>query len=661
MADPAGFEEGAVKTYQDQFDETFGGVDGAIKNLEDFTEVVRGMLKADPKGMSFDKKKLEELNKALDSNDKDEIKKIISEIYDEVREQYSRLAAKSWLSSLIADRSRGEFESTFPRPGFMKKRALPVSADVHLKDFMETNVERILFHYMVASNTAIAQKEALNPEGKRSMEQLLNDARAKGADADSMQDLEAAINRIIHGSESGPAAKKVGKFLSLLRMGGILMNLNKVVFTAIVEPQVVALKTRNVLNGFKAYSDQLADMLKTGEGKYFREVAAQLGAIGTDYADMMQQDRVGGGFETGLITRETMAKFFRYTGNTGITNIQSRVAIRAGYRWLSYITDKYTNGTKKEKSMALRDLAELGIGEDKAAAFSLWLKENNGRPDLNAVNNDSSAVFGADFMKAVVRFRDQAIQHPKKEDRPALANHPVGSVLYTGLGFTFSFWDNVVKAEIKRTKSILQNEGGAEAAKVIANHVATLGAMIVTTTLINALRMMVFDNDKWEEEKEKDPDGLTMMLLGRAAENTNVLGPSYSVLFNMYRGSVYGKDPATSLSGMVMSNYLNWLQKGLDLFGERNSDNNTNSEREFAKQTYRVMAAPALTAAMLKLPGPAKLLAVPTGIATMFVNSNTTADTVADNVVGKKTKRGEEDENAEEKFTEEEDTEDTGE
>lgn len=638
MADPEGFIKGAAKTYLDQFDETFGSVDDVLKNLDDFKELVAGMLKSDPDGLTFSKKKLGELDKAIEENDKEKIRSIVSGIYDEVRTAYSQLAAHSWLTNLVADRSRGEFESTFPRPGFMKKRGLPPSADVHLKDFMDTNVERILFHYMVAANTTIAQKNTLNPKGKQSMKQLLDQARKEGANGDDVTDLEASINRVIFGPDTGPTAKRVGRFISLMRMGGILMNLNKVVFSAVVEPQVIALKTRDVRNAFLAYSDQLADMLKTGEGKYFQEVAQHLGAIGTDYADMMQQDRFGGGFETGLLTRETMAKFFRYTGNTGITNIQSRIAIRAGYRWMGYLGDKYLNGTESEKSMAKRDFAELGIGGDKVEAFARWLENNNGRPDLNATNNDSSDVFGADFMKAMVRFRDQAIQHPKKEDRPALANHPVGSVLYTGLGFTFSFWDNVVKAEAKRAKAILENEGGAEAAKVIAHHVATVGLMVATTTLVMALRMSIFDHDKWEEGLKDDPHGLLTILFGRALDNTNLMGPAYSVLFNMYRGSEYGKDPATSLSGMVLSNYLNWLQKGLDLFGKNNSDKNTNTEREFAKQTYRVMAAPAITAALLNAPGPAKLLAVPVGVASMFINSNTAADKVADTVVGPKVK-----------------------
>jgi len=637
MADLSGFTDKAELTYLDQFDEVFPNSDAAVKNIEDFVDMVKGMLRADPDGVSFDKKSLQAIIDAANDKDAAKLKELIDDIFDEVREQYAGLAAKAWLKNLVRDSSGGEFESTFPRPGFMKARGLPVSADVHMKDYMETNVERILFHYMVSSNTAIAQKNVMNPAGEQSMEQLLNEARDAGANADDIRNLEDAINRVVHGIQLGPTGRKIGQFISLMRMGGILMNLNKVVFAAVVEPMVVGLKTRNVTNAAMAYRYAIEDMLNTGEAKYFKDIAHLIGAIGTDYADMMQQERFGGGFEMGLLNRETMSKFFRYTGNTGITNIESRVAIRSGYRWMSFVAEKLINGTAKEKSMAERDLAELGIpGGVYAKAFSTWLLDQGGKPDINSVINDSSNVFGHAFIVAANRFRDEAVQQPKKEDRPALANHPVGAVLYTGLGFTFSFWDNVVKAEAKRAKAILQNEGGAAFAKVVANHVATIGSMVVISMLIGALKGAIFDSEEKKKEHAKDPEKYTMMLLGRGLENTNLAGPAYSIMWNMYRGAEYGKDPATSLSGMVLSNYLNWLQKGLELGGDRNSPNNTNSEREFVKQTFRVMAAPAITAAMLNAPGPARLLAVPTGVAAMFLNSSATSDLVANTIIGEK-------------------------
>lgn len=628
MAYPDRFLKAAMRTYRDQFNEVFGSPEAAVAKLEDFLDVVQGMLRADPDGLTFDKKILEQIKAAIDAKDNAKVLELISGIYNEIGDKYSQLAAQKWLGELVSGGSKPQFESVFPVPGFMKKRGLPPSADTHLKEFMETDVEKILFQYMTAANTAIAHKSVFNPKGAPSMKKLLEEARGQGMSEEDASDMEDIINRVVQGPDISARTRKIGKVITLMRTGAILMQLNKVIYSALAEPWVVGFKTRNVLNGFRAYADAVADLIGTKEAKYFREVADIIGAIGTDYADMMQSERLGGGLEMGLLSRETMAKFFRFTGNTGITNVQSRAAIRAGYRWMHYLSNKLINGSENEKSMARRDLAELGIGGDKVEAFSRWLIDNEGHPDLRTLN-ESDAVFTGVFTDAVVRFRDQAVQHPKKEDRPALANHPVGSVIYTGLGFTFSFWDNVVKAEAQKVANIAKNEGAGAAAWAVSNHLMTIGAMLTTAYLVNTLRLMQYDKDKYDELKEKDPEKLEKLLWGRALENTSILGAAYGVLFNIFKGVEYGRDLATSASGLVLSSYLNWAQKMIEL-ATRNSPNTTTQEHAAIKETYRVLAAPLITGVMLNTPGPKSLLAVPIGVASMYINSNVTADTIAD-------------------------------
>lgn len=637
LADPEGFNENAQKVYADQFNETFPDVDTAMKRLGDMMDLINGILKSDPQAKIINKQMIEDLQAAIKAKDKDAIRKVIEDNFDSIRDQYAQMAANAWQENITQDALGSQFDSSFPTPGFMKGRALPASADVHMKNFMETNVERILFHYMASSSAAITNKKVFTPKGQPSMRQLLDQAVRAGMTKDDAENLENSITRVVLGKKLGPVERQAGKVVSVMRMGGILMNLNKVVISAVTEPFVVGLKTRSVVNGFKAYKDALADMVGTNEAKHFQEVARIIGAIGTDYADMMQQERMGGGFETGLLSQHTMAKFFRYTGNTGITNVQSRVAIRAGYRWMGWMADKALNGTDREKAQARRDFAELGIPENQVKDFSEWLQLNDGRPNLTQELANSNNVYGPMFMTAMNRFRDQAVQHPKKEDRPALANHPVGSVLYTGLGFTFSFWDNVVKAESKKIATMVKEGDHGAAAVTLANHFGTIGSMIVLSYLLNTMRMAIFDHDKYEELKDDDPDKLHGMILGRALDNLNP-SPAYSVLWNAYRGVDYGKDVLTSFSGLVLSNYANLLQTMFALGGDKNSPRNDNAEREVAKQAYRVVGAPLLTAALLNAPGPMKLLAAPIGVASMFLNSNTTADRVADTLVGPKVK-----------------------
>lgn len=634
MADPEAFLTAASKTYADQMENVFGDVAGAVDKIDDFLDVMRGILRHNAEKVDFDKGTIKAINKAVAEEDTEALTELVEEIYDDVSAAYAELAAEAWLANIATEGQQPDFESTFPQPGFMKRRPLPASADKHLEEFMETDVENILFHYMVAAETAIAQKAVFNPKGKKSMEQLMKQARKESVTSDDITTLEESINRVVKGPDVSPKTRKMGQAITVLRMGGILMNLNKVLLSSVAEPMVIGFKTRSVMRGYKAFGFAVMDALGTASAKEFQDIAGTIGLIGTDLADQMQANRFGGNFELGLVSRATMSKFFRYTGTTGITNIQSRSALRSGYLWLNHITDNLLDGKENQKSMAIRDLAELGIPREEAAAFAKWLKKSDGRPNLAEAVNDDTARYANMFVVASMRFRNQSIQHPKKEDRPALANHPVGAVLYTGLGFTFSFWDNVVKAEAKRAKDILKNEGGGEFVKVLANHTATMGSMLALMAMMNMLRMAVFDNDKWEETKDDD-EKLMQLVMGRAFEQSNVGGPAYSVMWNMYRGTQYGKDPATSLSGMVLSNYLNYVQSGLNLFGDRNGAGNT-TEREFVKQSFRVMAAPAITATMMHLPGPGKLIAAPIGAATMFLNSNSTADIVADAVAGPK-------------------------
>lgn len=637
------FLEAAAKTYVDQFNEVFPDAKAAAGNVEEFITTVKALVAADPEGNIIDLKILEDVLKAkskfdaaLNTTDKTaartELETAIGKILADVRNAYADLSAKSWLGQMQSRKGTPEHETLYPIPGFMKSRGLPASADVHLKEFMETDVLKILQQYAIAAETAIAQKEVYNPKGAPSMEQLRKQALAEGVNKDDIDDLFSSkdaigmYDAVVKGYNMTPRMRRIGRAVTFLRALAIIKTLGKIVFSAMVEPMVIGVKTRSVFRGLRAYADSLADVVGTNNAAYYREIAYQIGALGNDLINSVMLEREGGGFETTPYLRDAVSKFMRMTGATGITENQSVVATIAGARWFNYTADKYINGSESDKKLAERDFAEHGIKPREAAAFARWILASKGRPDLSAVGNDSAAVFAGKYAEALLTFRNNAIQHPKREDRPALANHPVGAVLYTGLGFTFSFWDNVVKAEAVKYKDMTWGQR----AKTASNHLATVGVMVAIGVLMNTLRMMLFDRDKYEELKEKDPEKLDAMIIGRAVENVNLLGPSYSILYNMWKGVEYGRDPATSASGLVLSSYLNLVQRGIELAGAKNSPNTTTAEHNFIVEAYRTLAAPIVTAALTQLPGPAKLISLPVGVASMYINSNTMANELAD-------------------------------
>jgi soluble lytic murein transglycosylase-like protein len=279
-------------------------------------------------------------------------------------------------------------------------------------------------------------------------------------------------------------------------------------------------------------------------------------------------------------TQRLMAKFYKAIGLHQYTEGTRIAAVDMGRKYIDTLVGDLGSADNRTRARAGRYLAELGIKDSKA--FSAWIEK--GGATIDAVRADKDPMAQA-YGTALMRFVNQTIMSPDRAVKPAYANHPVGSLFYSLMSFSFGFKKNVMDRAWRTGKAGIQNADPVMLAPAAGLAILALWSNFVDTQIRGTIK-----GNKERFEKE-DAIDTTMRVLDRSGM-TGVLSP----LVNAVQGVRYNRDLPTSLAGPIIGDIADKTQKiAIDPY-VKNSPNTNTTERARALAIYDAMIEPALDA-----------------------------------------------------------------
>lgn len=279
-------------------------------------------------------------------------------------------------------------------------------------------------------------------------------------------------------------------------------------------------------------------------------------------------------------TQRLMAKFYKAIGLHQYTEGTRIAAVDMGRKFLDTLAGDLSSKDARTRNRAGRYLAELGIADGKT--FADWMAK--GGATIDAVRADKDPMAQA-YGTALMRFVNQTIMSPDRSVKPAYANHPVGSLFYSLMSFSFGFKKNVLDRALRTGRAAVK-----ERDPMLLAPAAGLAILALWTDIVDKqVRGRVRGN--MERYEKEDGIDTTLRVLDRSGM-TGVLSP----LVNAVQGVRYNRDLPTSLAGPIIGDIADKTQKiAIDPI-VKNSANTNTTERAQALAVYDALIEPALDA-----------------------------------------------------------------
>lgn len=585
------------------------------------------------------------------TQDQDALDQAKQDLLDLMRPDYSDTAAAKWRERILIGDSF-TYDSHGPASEFMKTRLLPKEADDLLRDFYEDDVPLMAFNYAakVKAKTEF-QKRAGNPSGSKRLDDVLrrdgvanavkanprkynvdtqegrlnilrdltdttkdnlieismNEALKAGAKAGDVTAFRGLMEEFTGQRQTGRGAYHSNFLANFLYAYTMVRLLARTAFTSLAEPMTIILQTGSMKAGMRSFKNYMGEIAAvfTGETDTIREraaVARVVGIITGSLYDGLMENRLSGDFNSDRIGSSSgmVARFMRANLLTGLTNIQRRVAMDAGFAWLNDMAVRHKDAATSDYARKVfeAELRDLGVPQKHMSAMIDWLAQKDTPPTLTDIDTPAGQVYA----NAVARLVDRVITNPRKADKPIYASTPVGRVVFTLMSFLYTFFRNVHLATANRAKRNYQISRDLGSSKAGAAFDATFGPSGVAPTFVvgfmmlglanfitTVIREALFNSEQWEE-KDDDRFG---WLFSLAVSRSGIYGPA-DILINSFKGLKYERDLTSLAAGVGPSIILSDIQNMMKLFGEKNSPNTNTSERTAAKSLYNLTMAPAL-------------------------------------------------------------------
>lgn len=554
----------------------------------------------------------------------------IGDIYDQVREAYGVLRANNWLGELKKTEAN-DFDSMSPDSNYTKNRKLPPEADKLLEDYYINDPLEAIQTYVFQSARRTEYATRFGAKGEK-LKELFDRMAEEGVSVEDQAFVSDMVKSLTGRGKSNLPPAFAG-FLNYVHALGTMALLPRAVMSSLGEPTGAAIRTGNIVDTLKPYLNMVKGVAGSIDAKQWADLSRAIGAVSNGFAETLAANRFGGTFDSSIKTDMMMARFFKRTFLTGLTNAQRSAILPIAHQFMMLHAANIQNGNDVANSRAL--LAELGV--EDAADFSDWLMQSDSIPDVNELydSNGIETPHGTEYMTAVNRFLDQTIQNPKGYDRPLYANNPIGRLMYGILSFSMSFWSNIWKRQGALIKGIAERKGVPAAVGYTAlNLTPSLLSLFLVQTVVSTIREAMFNPDRWDEWEKK----------GTLAENMLQLGFTRAFSFGLadpviqaFNGLKYQRDlanlPLGAVPGFALQSIQNILQPLV-----RNSEKTNNAEFKSAQGAYQLLATPLVVQALSMAPG-GKLADPLYGLGMMYLTSPGARDRVATAVVGEKDSR----------------------
>ncbi|MGE0718407.1 MAG: hypothetical protein AB7P02_23370, partial [Alphaproteobacteria bacterium] len=261
-------------------------------------------------------------------------------------------------------------------------------------------------------------------------------------------------------------------------------------------------------------------------------------------------------------------------------------AVTAGREFILHLAHDVEKGGRKGQRAAIYH-KELGVQDP--AAFGAWMKSKSYAPDMTEVMRDAGAA--GEYGTALVRFVDQTIMNPTRADKPRWASHPIGSLFYGLMSFTYAFQKNVLAREARLIAQAVRDKDPSYVAGLAIGAPVMLA---ITAAMETRVRPVLFG--KSDRAKEETPAQTALKVVDRAGL-TGILSP----LVNAVTGLKYERDLATSGLGPALGSSAEGVGSVLSLIpksiGGKNAAESDTAERKAVRTLYRLVVDPVIDAA----------------------------------------------------------------
>ena len=590
------------------------------------------------------------IQEIIDSMDQEHFK-----LHEELRDPYALAAAEDW-HTRITVREGADPSTNGVQGSYAKKRKLPPEADKYMNDFYLNPTDALMQYIPSAVRSTEYNRlfgKDLVPVGSKMkgerqidyLEYLIDEAKMAGMPTHQAQEVDSIV-KMVTGRYPAPDGS-FNKALNTINTYGTMALLPRAVLSSVAEPLTAAIQTGSTVKGFQNFAYALDGLGASLRGKaaverkmYYAQLANVLGVIDLPQTGEVVANRLGGTVAEDAKNTMRLATFFLRTGLTNITIAQRKASMRVGLQFIIEQAAQYNNpdisaSLKEEARQTLRD---FGINERIIKQFTEFAqnldKTDSGLYEIDQIMDVDGSLtdMGRVLATAVNRFVDQTIQDPKIIDRPKWAETPIGRIVFGIQSFIAAFQRNVLEMSVKRAARDYKTQGVIGGSERLARKMLLpLFSLYVGHTLVSAAREFVFNQNKWEEEKEEEDRNIPIKYLMTLGISRSGLLGRLDPVFNGFFSLKYQADLSNVAVGASGAYYLKALQRIAGI-GVENSPNTVSREYQAVRGIYDILV-PALAGGLATIPGVSNLLGYGLGAADMAVTSPSVKHWVTRNII----------------------------
>ena len=537
--------------------------------------------------------------------------------------------AEDWLNRLLGA-TDSAYGATQSHSEAIKGRVLPKSADAIMKPYMVDDLPALLGDYFHSTSKAAEAAKRFGPNGEK-----LTELKSALAVSPAFSDKEAFHIQQMIDSASGHLYANVGRdkprWADAVSVAGTLAYLPRATWSSLSEGAAVGVKAHDFRKGIEALADSFRELTPLRQGDDARATSEFLGTVGDVMHDMFMSSRAGIDPQSRL-ARHVISKFFRANLLTQLTEAQRVAALRVGRsvmrKWISEVATDHPNA--KSAQMILND---HGIDRETAVKLHGLLGDRKafGLGELSAHNDAIDA-----YKAGLRRFVDESIQNPSMADKPVLANHAWGRVMYQIQSFTNSNTKNILAPAFRAAYAGATEPGLSIGDRArLANPIIALGILSALSAAVSVGRDKLTMNQAASERPDLQN---TATHLSRA----NLFGNFDTIANAVLGGARFTRNLSSSIVGPYQAGFasdvgsiLNAAPNPFDDAGMPSLSNT--AEWNAYKAAYHLIATPLASAATSLVPEGSPIVRAGTFAAMQYLTAPQTGTDFADTVTGGRT------------------------
>jgi hypothetical protein len=475
-----------------------------------------------------------------------------------------------------------------------KAREFGKAADVHLRDFYDTNPLTALHTYLTGGVKRAEEARVFGPKGREDSPvraawekengdksqwdvmkaQIQDELRANGVrDVGVMNKIESLRTSSMGRPRMG--SPKVGAAVSVVHAWNQLSTLGRATLASLPEIAMGFVRAGPRL-GFTHLSGTMNEIgrriarLPPSEASRYAEAIGAIGGENAMHILRARADDVTANAATGKILHQ----FYQKNGLEAWTNSGRAGAVKTAQRFMDVLAHDMASDHARTKVRAAGYLKELGISNP--SEFAARIRKDI--PSLEEMHGDTGHA--AEYATALLRFANQVVLMPTRSVKPAWASHPLGSLVFALQSYNYAFKKNVMDRVGRETIAAVKERDPQKLAAA-----SGLVALTGITALVQYVRHQIYGAPAGNENQT----GMEYAL--ETFDRTGLFGAA-SPIINAFQGLKYRRSVGQALQGSVLGR----TSDGLDAIGGLalgNSSTTNAAERNAANAFYDLAIHPA--------------------------------------------------------------------